>query len=89
MHRDPNQTFAIKSITRSDIASDCNTYIEDSCNDGCENCFSCDDERLTDDICQEYATWMGNLLGSNDYDENLDVAIRNVLERTGYFKDVE
>lgn len=56
--RDPNQVFVISAITRAGIAEDLNEWLEEGT---LEDRLAIDDDRLTDEICAEYAQKVGEV----------------------------
>lgn len=60
---DKNQLFTVSAITRAGIAENLNEFLEDNeilTNDE-DGWFADDDDRLTDEICTEYAKLIGEV----------------------------
>jgi len=85
----PTQFFSARSLTRSEIANDLNDYIHLYRKDLSDLMFLSGDERLTDQICQEYVSSLGELLGEelSTYDEYSRKAIIRALQQTGVLND--
>jgi len=89
MNLDPDQVFVINAITRSGIAEDLQD-IRTACNykhPTGQQTIALDDERLTDELCQDYA----DALGQIDFyysEESAEEASHNatciLLEAMGY-----
>ena len=92
MNLDPDQVFVINAITRSGIAEDLQD-IRTACNykhPTGQQTIALDDERLTDELCQDYA----DALGQIDFyysEESAEEASHNaaciLLEAMGYVQE--
>ena len=86
MSRDPKQIFVCNSVTREEISYECKNFVEScgwSCVDGRD--VAIDDERLTDELCQQYANAIGEQCDSEDLQsENDENAVHLLLEAMGY-----
>jgi len=69
MGREQNQEFKIKTITRASIATEINNHIDIAQFTG-QNELTPDDDRLTDELCQNYADFLRHSFEiTNDEDD--------------------
>jgi len=79
---DPNQLFVTNAITRGQIAEDLNDYLEALRS---PHRLALDDDRLTDEICANFAGQVGNLdEGSSDHDDQYLGLLYDLGERLGF-----
>lgn len=64
---DPNQEFIVASITREEIANNLNCRLTMSTDNTVDDIIKGDDPRLTNKLCQSYATRIGEI---DDDDED-------------------
>lgn len=98
MSRNPKQIFIIDSFTREDLAERLEdhleflaTLLEDPRTHPTIKEIAVDDERLTDEICQDYADAIKEIYNSDDSEEfrsnAWNSALDQVLDQLGYVKD--
>ncbi len=72
--RDPKQRFIVNTVTREQIAESLNNYLEDPKS---PNRLANNDDRLTNELCQEYANRLGDL-------DELDADFEDMLAEIEY-----
>ena len=83
MSHDPKEMFTTNAITRESIAEDLNNLITDSCNQDSEE-FAANDSRLTSEVCNAYAKFVGSLeFGNSNDEEALDEYQHELIEKLG------
>lgn len=79
---DPNAQFVVTHVTRGSIAENLNDYYENYT--GNHGQLTADDDRLTDEICRQFATFLGNLdtsdMSPNAKDEAEQEMFYGILE---------
>lgn len=77
MSRDPQQKFVAITFTRSEIAKELNEHIVNDSHD--IEPFTEDDDRLTDELCEELASAMAQQYWDNDATEEWEYEVYNAF----------
>lgn len=79
--RDPKQLFPMMSLCRATIACDLNDYFTDYEVKTTEH-FDDGDDRLTDEVCRQYAIDYGEIVGEEFDEEEIQNACDDLVKRT-------